>query len=131
MLNYKTYSFESLAVWQESRTLSRDIYKLTKLYPREEQYGLVSQMRRACISIGSNLAEGTSRISFLDQARFTEISFGSLMELLNQLILSFDLEYIKEETLSHIRVMIDNIGYKMNSLRNSQLVRYGKSRQKK
>ena len=131
MLKHKTYSFESLAVWQESRTLSRDIYKLTKLYPEEEKYGLVSQMRRACISIGSNLAEGTSRVSFLDQARFTEISFGSLMELLNQLILSFDLEYIKEETLSRIRLMIDSMGYKMNSLRNSQLVRYGKSRRKK
>jgi len=131
MLKHKIYSFESLAVWQESRTLSRDIYKLTKLYPEEEKYGLVSQMRRACISIGSNLAEGTSRVSFLDQARFTEISFGSLMELLNQLILSLDLEYIKEETLSSMRVMIESIGYKMNSLRNSPLVRYGKSRRKK
>ena len=131
MLNHKTYSFESLAVWKEARILSRDIYTLTRRYPDEEKFGIVSQMRRSCISISSNLAEGTSRISFLDQARFTEISFGSLLELLNQLILSFDLDYIKEEILSNLRTTIDSIGYKLNSLRNSQLIRHRKARRKK
>ena len=131
MLKHKTYSFESLAVWKEARILSCDIYSLTKQYPEEEKFGIISQMRRSCISISSNLAEGTARVSFLDQARFTEISFGSLMELLNQLILSFDLEYLKEDILSRLRSMIDNIGYKLNSLRNSQLVRYRQSRRKK
>ena len=131
MLNHKTYSFESLEVWKEARILSRDIYRLTKKYPEEEKFGITSQMRRSCISISSNLAEGTSRISFLDQARFTEISFGSLMELLNQLILSFDLEYLKEDMLSSLRTMIDSIGYKLNSLRNSQLIRYRNSNRKR
>ena len=125
MLKHKTYSFEKLDVWKESRKLALEIYLLTNKFPSEEKFGLVSQMRRCCISISSNLAEGTSRISFADQARLTEISFGSTMELLNHLILSFDLQFLIEEKLNQIRLSIDSIANKLNALRNSQLVRYG------
>ncbi len=123
MLKYKTYSFESLEVWKENRALVTIIYKITSRFPKEEKFGLVDQMRRAVFSVSNNTSEGTSRKSFKDQARFSEIAFGSLMELLNQTILSFDLRYITEEELISLRVKYDSIGYKLNSLRASQLKR--------
>ena len=123
MLKYKTYSFESLEVWKENRELVSIIYKTTSRFPKAEKFGLVDQMRRAVFSVSNNTSEGTSRRSFKDQARFSEIAFGSLMELLNQTILSFDLRYITEEELISLRVKYDSIGYKLNSLRASQLKR--------
>ena len=89
MLKCKVYSFETLDVWKEARKFAVKVYKLTKQLPSEEKFGLTSQMRRSCISISTNLAEGSSRESLKEQARFTEISFGSLLELLNHSILCF------------------------------------------
>ena len=86
----KTFSFEKLIAWQKARELASEIYKTTKLFPKDELFGLTSQMRRCAVSIASNLAEGSGRNSMKDKARFTEIAFGSALELLNQLILSFD-----------------------------------------
>ncbi|HEY3387455.1 MAG TPA: four helix bundle protein, partial [Saprospiraceae bacterium] len=88
----KTYSFENLDVWQCSRRFAVAIYSVTKTFPSEEKFGIVSQMRRAAISISSNLAEGSAKHTGKEKAKFTENAFGSLMELLNQIILSFDLE---------------------------------------
>ena len=124
MLKFKTYSFEKLEVWQEARKLAVKIYKLTAKYPSEEKFGLVSQMRRAVNSINYNISEGSSRKSLKDQARFTEISFGSLMELLNDSILSLDLNFINEAELLELRVDTDSIGSKLDSLRKSQLTRH-------
>jgi len=121
-----TYSFEKLDVWQKSRELVKYIYKLTKKFPADEKYGLTSQIRRATISVSSNLAEGSSRKTAKDQAHFTTISYGSLMELLNQLILSSDLAYISNDELLQIRPSIEEIGNKLNSLRNSQYQRITK-----
>ena len=123
MLKHKTYSFERLEVWHEIRRLVKKIYQITKLFPKEEKYGLVSQMRNAAVSVSNNICEGTSRISMRDQARFTEISFSSLMELLNELIVSFDLEYVNEEMLMETRNEIDSISNKLTQLRFSQLKR--------
>ena len=92
----RTFSFEKLNVWQKSRQLSVAIYTLTKSFPDEERFGLISQMRRCAVSVSSNIAEGSGRHSSKDKARFTEISYSSLLELLNQLILSQDLELISE-----------------------------------
>ncbi len=117
------YSFEKLDVWQLSRELVKEIYHLTNKFPDEERFGLTSQIRRATISISSNLAEGSARKTAKDQAHFTTISYGSLMEMLNQLIISSDLEYITYEELKQIRPSIEKIGNKLNSLRNSQLSR--------
>ena len=124
MLKYKTYSFETLEVWKEARKLVVKIYKITSRFPSEEKYGLVSQMRRAALSIPTNIAEGSSRESLRDQARYSEISFGSLMELVNQSILCFDLQFITELELGELRVIYDSIGSKLNGLRDSQLKRY-------
>ncbi len=119
----KTYSFEKLDVWQEARQLAVKIYKTTRNFPEDEKFGLVSQMRRAGISISSNIAEGTSRHSKKDQVRFYEIAYGSLMELLNQLIISCDLTFLKEDLLSTLRVDIDSISYKLSRLRDSKLTK--------
>ncbi|GAA3645566.1 four helix bundle protein [Flavivirga jejuensis] len=70
----KTYSFEKLSVWQKSIKLAVKTYKLTKLFPDDEPFGLISQMRRCTISISSNIAEETGRHSAKDKARFTEIT---------------------------------------------------------
>ncbi|HZV68288.1 MAG TPA: four helix bundle protein [Saprospiraceae bacterium] len=117
----KTYSFENLDVWQLSRKFAVHIYKTTKVYPDDERYGLVSQMRRAAISICSNFAEGSAKHSGKEKARFTETAYGSLMELLNQIIISFDLDYIQEDQLFKMRLMVDEISIKSTRLRDSQL----------
>ena len=126
MLKLKTYSFETLDVWKEARKLVAKIYQLTSRFPPEEKFGLVSQMRRAVLSISTNIAEGSSRESLKDQARFSEIAFGSLMELLNESLLSFDLSYITEVELIDIRQDIDSISSKLTGLRTSQVTRHKK-----
>jgi len=128
MLKCKVYSFETLDVWKEARKFAVKVYRVTKKLPTDERYSLVSQMRRSGISISSNLAEGSSRESLKDQARFSEISFGSLMELLNQFIHCYDLEFISEDELFDLRLDIDSIGSKIDGLRKSQLKRHKEKR---
>lgn len=117
----RVYSFEKLIVWQESRKLTKEVCLLSKKFPVEEQFGLTSQIRRAVVSICSNIAEGSSRSTAKDRARFTEISYGSLLEVLNQLILAADLEFIKIEELNKLRPHIDEIAMMLNGLKKSQL----------
>ncbi len=114
----KTYSFEKLEVWQDARKMIKEIYQLTSAFPEKEKFGLTSQIRRAMISVSCNIAEGTSRRTGKEKVRFIEISFGSLMEVLNCLILAFDLEYITDKDLKEKRLGIDKIGYKLNALAN-------------
>ena len=116
----KTYSFEKLDAWQEARKLAVKIYKVTRDFPEDERFGLISQMRRCCISISSNIAEGTSRWSGKDQIRFYEIAYGSLMELLNQCIISCDLLMLHEDHLKDIRMDIDSIAHKLTRLSDAQ-----------
>ncbi|HET8803745.1 MAG TPA: four helix bundle protein [Aequorivita sp.] len=116
----KIFGFEKLQVWQKSRLLSVEIYKITVLFPSEEKFGIISQMRRAAISISSNIAEGAGRHSSKDQARFTEIAFGSALELLNQIILSYDLGFINEEKYLQIRQDLTEITAMLDGLYKSQ-----------
>lgn len=116
----KEFSFEKLIVWQKSRKLAKTVYSITKQFPTEERFGLISQMRRSAISICSNIAEGSGRKSSKEQARYTEIAYGSSLELLNQLIISSDMGFIEEEELSQLRVEISEITSMLNGLRNSQ-----------
>lgn len=91
--------FTDLRVWKNARQLSLAIYKLTAVFPREERYGLASQMRRASVSIAANIAEGFGRWSPRDQARFYEISKGSAEELRHYLILSGDLKFMNPDAV--------------------------------
>jgi four helix bundle protein len=116
-----TYSFEKLEVWQLSRKLIVSVYKLTKSFPPDEKVGMISQMRRASVSVCSNLAEGSGRKTAKDQASFYNTSYSSLMELLNQLIISVDLGWLEAGQLIEIRNEIEILSNKINSLRNSRL----------
>ena len=105
----ETYSFENLDVWKESRQLVLMIYRIQNSFPSFEKYGLGDQLRRASVSVSSNIVEGNYRFSIQEQIRFIEISFGSLMEVYCQLILAFDLNYIDEQQLSECKTLIDRI----------------------
>ena len=88
---------KDLTVWQKSISFVTDIYKATKSFPKEELFGLTSQMRRAAISIPSNIAEGHGRHSKKELVRFLSISLGSASELETQLIISKNLDFISED----------------------------------
>jgi len=96
-------NFKKLKVWQKAHRLTLDVYKASTTFPREELYGLTSQIRRSCLSIPSNIAEGCGRGSDTDFARFLQISMGSSSEVEYLLILSRDLQILTSdyyETLS-------------------------------
>ena len=114
------YSFERLRVWQSARELAKVIYAATAQFPGREIYGLSSQCNRAAISVAANLAEGSSRQSRKDQAHFSEIAYGSLMELACLLILSTDLGILSPESESVLRASIESVSAQLNALRRSQ-----------
>lgn len=86
--------YKELDVWVQARSLVKNVYVLTKDFPREEQYGLTSQIRRCVVSVSSNIAEGCGRRTSKETIHFLHISRGSLYELETQLFLANDLEYI-------------------------------------
>lgn len=92
-------TYKELDVWQQPRILVKSIYQLTKKFPKEEQFGLTNQVRRAAVSIPSNIAEGCGRNHFKDSIQFFFIARASLYELETQIILACDLEYIPEQEL--------------------------------
>lgn len=116
----RTYSFEKLECWQHARKLAVWTYEMTRNFPKEERFGLISQMRRAAISIASNVAEGTSRKTQKDQAHFSVIAYSSTIELLNDLIISKDLEFIKEQLYIEGREMLERQTLLIAGLRKSQ-----------
>ena len=122
-LNSYRFAFEKLEVWQNSLNYVKTIYEVTNSFPKEELYCLISQIRRAAISVSSNIAEGSTRKSLKDQARYTEIAFGSLIEVLNQLMIANKLQYISDENLDKNRKEIEKISRQINALKNSQLER--------
>ena len=89
--------YKNLKVWQSSFELVADVYKLTKFFPKEERYGLSSQMQRAVVSIPSNIAEGAAKDSQNDLARFLDIALGSAFELECQIMIARSLQYINED----------------------------------
>lgn len=121
-MSYKFY-FETMRVWQDSMQLVESVYSHSKTFPKEEQFGLTSQMRRAAVSISSNLAEGSARKSFKEQARFTEVAFSSLMELHCQITIAQRLEYLPEEAAQNMQSSIQSIARQLNALRDTQLGR--------
>ena len=89
-------SFRDLRVWQKGHQLTLQVYEVTATFPKDERFGLTSQLRRACASICANLAEGACRISDKDFARFVDIALGSASEVEYFLLLSRDLKYVTE-----------------------------------
>ena len=119
------YGFEKLEVWHDARRLVVEVYKVSHLFPAEEKFGLSSQIQRAAVSVVSNIAEGTSRLSDKEKIRFIEISFGSLMEVYCQLFIALDLHYISSEQFDENKKFIDIISQKLSGLIKSYKKRLG------
>ena len=113
------YSFEKLTVWKSARQFVAAVYKLLSAFPAQERYGLCDQIRRAVISIPSNIAEGSGRASYKEKIHFIEIAYGSLMEVHCQLQLSEDLGYITQEQMTSLKAQSMEIAKMLTGLRYS------------
>lgn len=96
-------SFKELTVWQKSYKLCLEIYRLTKIFPDDERYGLTSQMRRAAVSVSSNIAEGYGRKTTPEYIHSLYITYGSICELETQILLSIDLNYINPDNMRKVQ----------------------------
>lgn len=97
------FSFEGLKVWQEARLLTKLVYQFTLRLPDYEKYALGNQIRRAMISVTSNIAEGSARFSYKEKIHFLEIAYGSLAEVYNQLVVDSDLDYFSFEEIESLK----------------------------
>lgn len=103
-----------MTVWQKAMELSVEIYKLTKIFPKDEQFCLVNQMRRAVVSIVSNIAEGQGRMSSRDYLHFLSVARGSKAEVDTQLVLAQRLGYVTEEDTQKAFQLLDDTGKLLN-----------------
>lgn len=113
------YSFQKLKVWQEAKNLVVEVYNLLDGFPKFEKYALCDQIRRAVVSVPSNIAEGSGRRSLREKIHYLEIAYGSLMETFNQLLIAIDLNYITEESVETIKPTIDSVAKMINGLWSS------------
>ena len=111
--------FENLAAYQRALDLVDKVYDLMKGFPSEERYALCDQLRRAVVSVPSNIAEGLGRMSGKEQVRFIEISYGSLMEVYCQLTIAKRRNYITEEVFRDMAKVIEDIARPLSGLRKS------------
>jgi len=109
-------SHKKLDVWNHSIELTSKIYKLTESFPKTELYGIISQLRRASVSIASNIAEGCSRKSLVEKKRFFEIARSSLVEVDTQLEISMMLNYISQNDLNNLNELFNKLFAKLSNL---------------
>lgn len=114
-----TFSFERLEAYKQARGLVKEIYKVQRLFPKEERYALGDQVRRAAASITANIAEGCGRNSQKEKVRFIEIAFGSLTEVFSELQIAQDLGYITEDNLNELRPYFSQVAKMLSGLRKS------------
>ena len=112
-------NFKKLIVWQRAREFVKDIYQVTGKFPKEELFGLTSQIRRATISIALNIVEGSGRGTNKDFAHFLDVAFGSALEVEAQIILSLDLEFITNEESDILNLKIQEIQKMIKKLTDS------------
>lgn len=113
------FSFEQLTVYQETRKLIKYVYFITDKLPSKEDFGLKAQIKRAVISIASNIAEGSGRNSVKEKIHFISIAYGSLMEVYCQLQIAADLNYISTELFDDIAKNINDIAKMLSGLKKS------------
>ena len=121
------FRFEKLEVWQEARKINQAVYKLTKKFPREEMFAMTSQIRRASMSISSNIAEGSGRNSDKDFAHFLEQSYGSAMEVASAFYLAFDEGYVTEKDLDGLFADLEVNAKRIVALNRSLAVKTSKT----
>lgn len=125
--NKKIKSFTDLIVWQKAHQLVLDVYRATKEFPKEEIFVLTSQVRRAVVSISSNIAEGFSRRSYPDKIHFFTMSSGSITELQSQLLIARDLGYLNTEQHSKLNDLTIEVHKLLNGLiRQSKIIKESK-----
>lgn len=115
------YDYKQLDVYKESKALVRMVYKLLEGFPKEEQYALCDQLRRAVVSVPSNIAEGLGRYSVKEQTHFLEIAYGSLREVDCQLDIAFDLGYISQSDLNDICQQIGKVAALVAGMRQKRV----------
>ena len=113
------FTFFDLRVYKEAKLLVREVYSLMNKFPKFENYALSDQLRRAVVSVPSNIAEGSGRFSIKEKIHFIEIAYGSLTETLCQLDIAHDLEYINDKEFADEKERIDVIGKQLSGLRLS------------
>jgi len=112
-------NFKKLIIWQKARELVKDVYLITRKFPKEELFGLTSQIRRATVSIALNIVEGSGRGTNKDFAHFLDVAFGSALEVEAQIILSLDLEFITNEEYDILNLKIQEIQKMIKKLTDS------------
>ncbi len=112
-------SYRDLEVWQKGMACAKVVYQETQGFPSEERFGLVNQMRRAAVSIPSNLAEGHARFGTAEFMRFISIAIGSVAELETQILLSAELGYLKAGAGKQLLSQLDTIGKMLRGLQRS------------
>lgn len=125
------FSFRRLDVYQESKKFVLHIYELLKHFPKEEQYALCDQLRRAAVSIPSNLVEGMGRVSIKEQIHFIEIAFGSLNETICQLDIAYELNYISQEQLIQSEKLAKQLIRMLSSLKRKRELLLSSSKKEK
>ena len=118
----KIQSFTDLNAWREGHELVLSIYKITKVFPNEERYGLTDQMRRCTVSITSNIAEGFSRRTNKEKAQFFYMALGSVTELQNQLLIAKDINYIEKNKFKEIAEQTVTVSKLINGLIKSSRI---------
>lgn len=120
----KIKSFSDLWAWREGHKLVLMIYRETKKFPKEETFGLIGQMRRAAVSVTSNIAEGFSRNTIKDKCQFYATACGSLTELQNQLVVARDIEYLEREKFNTLAQQSINVLKLIHGLRRIKDTKY-------
>jgi four helix bundle protein len=112
----KIRSFTDLVAWKESHVLVLMVYRETRTFPKEEMFGLVNQLRRAAVSITSNIAEGFSRISYAEKIHFYSIALGSSTEVQNQLLIARDVEFLPKQVFEALAQQSVKVNKLINGL---------------
>ncbi len=120
-MDHVIYSFEKLEAWLKAKELVKNVYSVTQSFPKNEQFGLTQQIRRAAVSVASNIAEGSGRKSPKDKAHYSVMAFGSILEVINQLILANELEFIEEKIYQNTRKLAQETSYMINALYKQQI----------
>ena len=114
----KKNSFRDLEAYKAGKVLVKEVYALVNKFPKEEQYAMCDQLRRAAISITSNIAEGSGRGSYKEKVHFIEISYGSLMEVLSQMDIACELGYISSQEFDCVENLIENEARLLSGLKS-------------
>jgi four helix bundle protein len=121
------FRFEKLDVWQRSIDFAAVIYEATRAFPADERFGLTNQMRRAAVSVSSNIAEGSGRVSDVDYARFIEIAYASLMEVVSQAALAKRRTFLTADSYKTIYCEAEELARMLSGLRTTLLRDRGKT----